>query len=834
MGKSKSKKKPEGKIPSEAQRMLWNSQQGKKQDPSMTSLEMAIMRDNQGNRKTGGFPIPWVATEEEADDISDPEETGDAERSTAEGSMSDTNESGSSRVNETKKSAKSSSSDSSTTTSETSSKSNKSMKSQKSTMSNMTHLSGNSKASAVSNKSVTPSYISRTSSVSAVNLEARLAAPTASMAETTVDMDETTTATMAATTNVPVLVDTSAEEAASHAGRMDLSRRLRETLIEADAAEAATTMPVTPAEVEVISPEPPLTEATVEATASQAARMRLRQRLREQENQRRGGNFNSARTTPLPGRLFVPPTPIVTDASSNLKFYDFRIYLNQSDEPREHLFTRIGELLRELFRRDPTTKIHIYLAETRAADARSLDNDNWENRFQTEDTLTFLQKYFHKAIPYFRNGGWQTMRVLMSHNQPFSFLLTEMSEWMKHNGLAIFEKTLQVEHSMTVGWAYMSTDKTHKETLMKELSLWCGFPVGIQWRPTNDGGLSTEQIKAIHFEVEWGHASHDRRVLCEIYHWNRQGNWPLGMRFRFVPDMVHGTNTEARESINRLRRKQANIVKFMGHELTDTIIDVDRRHATIGNQSVRNFMMGLRTSTNPNTPLFTGINKHWDSPRFWVSFLPQFESEALSMLAGILPFLRFKYPNADVDVLDLMFSTEYAYTMEEASWDPKRNGIVSVYTLQVEQADKNEDDNDWLIGNIDFLADETTEPPNKKVSGRKRNLDLDNETVHTIDARTLSGIPQDGPTPAEAQRQPAAAIQQRDATPMERSHQVLQTARNNYAAGAVATSPTTTFVTPQNSRAGYQGNYATSRNREHYETGHSNQPTRVLPPPSTI
>jgi hypothetical protein len=57
MGKSKSKKKPEGKVPNEAQGMLWNVNQGNKQDPLISSLEMAIMQDNQGNKKMGSASV---------------------------------------------------------------------------------------------------------------------------------------------------------------------------------------------------------------------------------------------------------------------------------------------------------------------------------------------------------------------------------------------------------------------------------------------------------------------------------------------------------------------------------------------------------------------------------------------------------------------------------------------------------------------------------------------------------------------------------------------------------------------------------------------------------
>jgi hypothetical protein len=793
MGRSRNKKKSQEDPDTEQHGIPRKTQQGEAIS-GMSSLQAAMMRDSQGNKKTG--TIPWVANQylygDEED--SDPEDT-----RMAEDNASATNESVASRGSGTSSNSNMTTSDNGTSSASTSgsgsgnasTKSNRDMdeeneskasaKSNKSTISNMTVLSKGS---------VKPTPRSASSAASSVASSQRSTGMNDEQPEEDTKPAAKTKITVSTTT------DSSIEGTA------------------ANILDGAT---------------------SVGDSVREAARARLRARLQERERQRRG-TFDGPRTYPLPERTFVPPTPHVSNAAKNLKYYDFRIFLHQTTEPREHLFTRVGELIREVFRRDRTARLHIYTADERLRDDRVLDNATWENRFQTDDTITFLQRYFHKAIPYFRNGGWQTMRVLMSHDQPFSFLLTEMSEWMKHNGFAIFEKTLQVEQSITVGWAYMSTDKTHKETLAEELAKWCGFPVGLQWRPTSHEGTSTEQVKAIHFEVEYRRASDDRRAICEIYHWDKKDKWPLGMRFRFVPDMVHGTNADAKKSIHRLRRKQANIVRFMGHELTSNLEQVEETYELIEGHSLRSFILSIMSTEAPTTPLFTGVNKHWDSPRYWVSFLPQFEKEAKSMLAGLLPYMRFKFPRADPDKLDLLFSTEYALDMEESEWDDKRRGVTSIYTKQAEMADKNEDDNAWLIGNLDLLDEKEEDPQPVKTSGRKRNLDLDNETVHTIAARTLTGAPNepedppellvpDAPTPAEAQQ-----LNWHPATPMARTQQIFQQFRSNYNANPNANP---NLVTPQMLQNGVETNYNVNpHNRGHYEAGLYSQPTRELPPPA--
>jgi hypothetical protein len=151
----------------------------------------------------------------------------------------------------------------------------------------------------------------------------------------------------------------------------------------------------------------------------------------------------------------------------------------------------------------------------------------------------------------------------------------------------------------------------------------------------------------------------------------------------------------------------------------------------------------------------------------------------------------------------------------------------------VEKADLNSDDNAWLIGNIDLVQETSETQATKPNKIRKRNLDLEDETIQTIDARTLTGIPQDpiqeeihGAPQAHGAPQPQQEIPQRangnPTTPLQRSQQLFQHAREQQQQQPLNTN----IVTPY--RAG--ANTYTGQQSSEQEPGRANQAGRGPPP----
>jgi hypothetical protein len=151
-----------------------------------------------------------------------------------------------------------------------------------------------------------------------------------------------------------------------------------------------------------------------------AARNRSKQQGKQQSQPR------GARKQPLPGRVFTPEMPTLPDTKVHTKYYDLRFYLDKCQDPRGHLFERIEEVMMALFDRDPTITLNPYLEENRMEEITTLNHENW-HEMREKDSLVELQCYFHKAIEYYRRGGYQTVRILMTREKTLDWLMGELT-----------------------------------------------------------------------------------------------------------------------------------------------------------------------------------------------------------------------------------------------------------------------------------------------------------------------------------------------------------------------------------------------------------------------
>jgi hypothetical protein len=69
------------------------------------------------------------------------------------------------------------------------------------------------------------------------------------------------------------------------------------------------------------------------------------------------------------------------------------------------------------------------------------------------------------------------VNVLMAHSMPFEDIMKLCGMLLMEMKCGLYMRTLQVEKTTTIGWAYMSTKHVHKQSLA----------VGHQWRVVTTG-----------------------------------------------------------------------------------------------------------------------------------------------------------------------------------------------------------------------------------------------------------------------------------------------------------------------------------------------------------
>jgi len=153
------------------------------------------------------------------------------------------------------------------------------------------------------------------------------------------------------------------------------------------------------------------------------------------------------------------------------------------------------------------------------------------------------------------------------------------------------------------------------------------------------------QVKALHLYVDELDAAVVKPRLMELYTSKPSSGhaFPLGIRMRLVPELDMILNTKGRENADRLRACQntwlaekVTIIKTWEIELLD-------QYNLQVQMSLRTAMMSLPHPTNNKFALFHSIDRHWIEKCHVLTVLKSAESHARAMIAGMLPYLQWKF-----------------------------------------------------------------------------------------------------------------------------------------------------------------------------------------------
>jgi hypothetical protein len=171
-----------------------------------------------------------------------------------------------------------------------------------------------------------------------------------------------------------------------------------------------------------------------------------------------------------------------------------------------------------------SVKIFVYERSEQASDESFISN---VADFPKANFFNFDKCFYRGApLPF---GGSRTLSVLLTHTMAFDNIMKQIGPILTGMQCGVYRRTLQAEKTTTIGWAYMSTKHTNKQTLAEALANMIRIPVGLQWRmittSTAISKLKEEQkVRAIHFEVEDCDITYAKMILNEV---------PYGYESRF-------------------------------------------------------------------------------------------------------------------------------------------------------------------------------------------------------------------------------------------------------------------------------------------------------------
>jgi hypothetical protein len=293
-------------------------------------------------------------------------------------------------------------------------------------------------------------------------------------------------------------------------------------------------------------------------------------------------------------------------------------------------------------------------------------------------------KFFDRGYPL-PEGGFRSAKVVMTHDQSLSEIMACIGGTLKRTDRGIYRCAMQAEKFTTIGWAYMSTQYSHKESLAQALQDKLGIPIALQWRLiTTDvppALMPKKQIaRALHFIVEDTDIEYAKQKLSEMYNGDKYDDFPLGMRLRYMPMFARVPNIKAQGRFRAMMGYQQRFCRHVGEVKSGDILDIDGELPS--GQTIREYLMDIRIDGDIKKPLFVAINPSWKDG-YTFNFMPQAREIAKLTLEHLLVKLRHENSSSYSTTMgwhriDRWFAQVARERADETRWDADNNCAFAI------------------------------------------------------------------------------------------------------------------------------------------------------------
>jgi hypothetical protein len=198
-----------------------------------------------------------------------------------------------------------------------------------------------------------------------------------------------------------------------------------------------------------------------------------------------------------------------------------------------------------------------------------------------------------------------------------------------------------------------------------------------------DKDNNTSRVYALHLECAADRVQEARQKLSKWYG-STSKRFPDDTKMRLVPPFNTILSAGNRQKYASLIARQAALNARLGSGTTwefSTNLMIDRPDPSTG-LSLRQILMTIPSQVFSNTPLFHTIDKQWRLENgVTFTFLPENESDARSVIAGLIPYLRH---TADPWYMK-MFTTEAKLRHASSKWDQDTRQVFSVEEYEIEE-----------------------------------------------------------------------------------------------------------------------------------------------------
>jgi len=239
-----------------------------------------------------------------------------------------------------------------------------------------------------------------------------------------------------------------------------------------------------------------------------------------------------------------------------------------------------------------------------------------------------------------------------------------------------------------------------------------------------------QQVKALHLYVDESDIILAKPQLMAVYtskptptHMSLLHVW-----MQLVPEIETILNTKGRDNADWLQACQNTWLAEKLIYIKTWEIELLDHYSLHVQMNLHTVMMSLKHPTNNKFALFHTIDWHWIKKCHVLTVLKSAETQAWAMIAGMLPYLQWKYGTDDTKkgYITKWFKPVAHACTADAFWDPKEECVKNTSNKMLSEALVEDDDLYWAA---EKPAPDPTSPKRKQVQLEEELLD---NTVSTI------------------------------------------------------------------------------------------------------
>ena len=372
------------------------------------------------------------------------------------------------------------------------------------------------------------------------------------------------------------------------------------------------------------------------------------------------------------------------DGQPNIRRFDMRICVPPSTDPLEAMRNTIEEIFTIFKKIDESFCIFPWAEKDRRTSPIKKEADI---PHEQGDILKFFP-----GIKPDKKGGMKYCRVMIAYTRGWDNLMANVSWWLDQERHGLWKRQIQYEKVETLGWLLYSHRGLEEDHLKEVILQKTDIEVGLRYRAVRIGAYDPnrkkeDMVMATHIEVA-AHEYEDADKIIGGYYSASSTNFPSNIRMRLVPTFETLGNRDSREKARHLAAIQLAWTSNIKSTRTWEIATLDRT-CRENNMTLREMILAVPHPTK-NTQLFHGVSRGFRNDSVLLTYVPQYESEAQMMIAGLLPYLKAKHGHW----ITKEFTESAVRRADEAIWDKEKNMVVTKNDTRIDALDEADGDLD--------------------------------------------------------------------------------------------------------------------------------------------